>query len=86
MRNDGGKRKIGDDDSDGFCEAVQRETDRLRHTCAFGSAMRHDPYVAVSRGIIMICHEDYAFSKLAFLALIAFAGYLGRCGLELFLQ
>ena len=33
------------------------------------------PYVAVSRGIIMICHEDYAFSKLAFLALIAFAGY-----------
>ena len=36
------------------------------------------PYVAVSRGIIMICHEDYAFSKLAFLALIAFAGYLGQ--------
>lgn len=26
----------------------------------------------------MICHEDYAFSKLAFLALIAFAGYLGQ--------
>ena len=21
------------------------------------------PYIAVSRGIIMICHEDYAFSK-----------------------
>ena len=36
------------------------------------------PYIAVSRGIIMICHEDYAFSKLAFLALIAFAGYLGQ--------
>ena len=36
------------------------------------------PYLAVSRGIIMICHEDYAFSKLAFLALIAFAGYLGQ--------
>ena len=36
------------------------------------------PYVAVSRGIIMICHEDYAFSKLAFLALIAFTGYLGQ--------
>lgn len=36
------------------------------------------PYIAVSRGIIMICHEDYAFSKLAFLALIALAGYLGQ--------
>ena len=36
------------------------------------------PYIAVSRGIIMICHEDYAFSKLVFLALIAFAGYLGQ--------
>jgi len=36
------------------------------------------PYIAVSRGIIMICHEDYAFSRLAFLALIAFAGYLGQ--------
>lgn len=36
------------------------------------------PYIAVSRGIIMICHEDYAFSKLAFLALIAFTGYLGQ--------
>ena len=36
------------------------------------------PYVAVSRGIIMICHGDYAFSKLAFLALIAFTGYLGQ--------
>lgn len=36
------------------------------------------PYLAVSRGIIMICHEDYAFSKLAFLALFAFAGYLGQ--------
>ena len=36
------------------------------------------PYLAVSRGIIMICHEDYAFSKLAFLALIALAGYLGQ--------
>ena len=36
------------------------------------------PYLAVSRGIIMICHEDYAFSKLAFLALIAFTGYLGQ--------
>ena len=28
------------------------------------------PYIAVSRGIIMICHEDYAFSKLAFLAFV----------------
>ena len=36
------------------------------------------PYIAVSRGIIMICHEDYAFSKLAFLALIAFTGYFGQ--------
>ena len=36
------------------------------------------PYIAVSRGIIMICHEDYAFGKLAFLALIALAGYLGQ--------
>ena len=36
------------------------------------------PYIAVSRGIIMICHENYAFSKLAFLALIALAGYLGQ--------
>ena len=36
------------------------------------------PYIAVSCGIIMICHEDYAFSKLAFLALIAFTGYLGQ--------
>ena len=36
------------------------------------------PYIAVSRGIIMIFHEDYAFSKLAFLALIALAGYLGQ--------
>lgn len=25
VRNDGGKRKLGDDDSDGFCEAVQRK-------------------------------------------------------------
>ena len=44
------------------------------------------PYIAVSRGIIMICHEDYAFSKLAFLALIALRAISGRCGLELFLQ
>lgn len=45
---------------------------------ALGALCGMIPYIAVSRGIIMICHEDYAFSKLAFLALIAFAGYLGQ--------
>ena len=44
------------------------------------------PYLAVSRGIIMICHEDYAFSKLAFLHCLLLRAISGRCGLELFLQ
>ena len=37
------------------------------------------PYVAVSRGIIMICHEDYAFSKLAVSGIDCFCG-LSRAG------
>ena len=44
------------------------------------------PYVAVVPGDHYDLPRRLCFSKLAFLALIAFAGYLGRCGLELFLQ
>ena len=36
------------------------------------------PYMAVSNGVIMICHENYQFEKLALIALIALAGYLGQ--------
>lgn len=42
------------------------------------------PYIAASRGIIMVCSEDYDFSVFALLAGIALAGYLGQVWLGTF--
>ena len=42
------------------------------------------PYIAVSRGIILICHGDYDVRRLVFVALIALAGYLGQLWLGTF--
>lgn len=42
------------------------------------------PYIAASRGIIMVCSEDYDFSGFALLAGIALAGYLGQVWLGTF--
>ena len=42
------------------------------------------PYIAASRGIIMVCSEDYDFGVFALLAGIALAGYLGQVWLGTF--
>ena len=42
------------------------------------------PYIAASRGIIMVCSEDYDFGGFALLAGIALAGYLGQVWLGTF--
>lgn len=42
------------------------------------------PYIAASRGIIMVCREDYDFGGFALLAGIALAGYLGQVWLGTF--
>lgn len=42
------------------------------------------PYIAASRGIIMVCSEDYDFGGFVLLAGIALAGYLGQVWLGTF--
>ena len=42
------------------------------------------PYIAVSKGVIMICHSDYHFGRLALIALIALVGYLSQVWLGTF--
>lgn len=61
-----------------FAKPCKRKLSGSVALAVLGALCGMVPYMAVSNGVIMICHENYQFEKLALIALIALAGYLGQ--------
>lgn len=62
----------------GFAKPCKRKLSGSVALAVLGALCGMVPYMAVSNGVVMICHGDYHFQKLALIALIALAGYLGQ--------
>lgn len=61
-----------------FAKPCKRKLSGSVALAVLGALCGMVPYMAVSNGVVMICHGDYHFQKLALIALIALAGYLGQ--------